>query len=61
MAQKKKSSNAKYVPLQVRPGDYAIFLRKEAVEIEYEEKKYIIVQSAVLAVVREELKTEIDD
>lgn len=49
------------MPLQVRPGDYAIFLRKEAVEIEYEEKKYIIVQSAVLAVVREELKTEIDD
>ena len=59
---RKTSSNAKYVPLQVRPGDYAIFLRKESVEIEYNEKKYIIVhQSAVLAVVREELKTEIDD
>ena len=59
---RKTSSNAKYVPLQVRPGDYAIFLRKEAVEIEYKEKKYLIVhQSAVLAVVREELKTEIED
>jgi len=44
----------RYVPLQVREGDFAIFLRREAFEIEYDGKKYLIVpQSGVLAVVRE--------
>ena len=59
---RKSKNTTKYIPLQVRPGDYAIFLRKESVEIEYEEKKYLIVhQSGILAVVRDELKAEIDD
>lgn len=59
---RKSEANAKYIPLQVRTGDYAIFLRKDAVEIEYDEKKYLIVpQSGILAVVREELKTEEND
>ena len=45
-----------YIPLQVRIGDYAIFLRKDAVEIEYEEKKYLIVsQGGILAVVRSKI------
>jgi co-chaperonin GroES (HSP10) len=45
-----------YIPLQVRQGDYAIFLRREAIEIEYDTKKYVIVpQSGVLAVVREDI------
>ncbi len=59
---RKSESKTKYIPLQVRAGDYAIFLRKDAVEIEYDEKKYLIVpQSGILAVVREELKTEEND
>ncbi len=46
----------RYIPLQVKKGDYAIFLRREAIEIEYEKKKYLIVpQSGVLAVVREKI------
>jgi chaperonin GroES len=45
-----------YIPLQVKKGDYAIFLRRESIEIEYEKKKYLIVpQSGVLAIVREKL------
>ena len=49
----------RYIPLQVREGDYAIFLREPAVEIEFEEKKYLIVsQSAVLVLVRDELREE---
>ncbi len=49
-------SEPKYVPLQVKEGDYAIFLQKDSIEIEYEEKKYKIVpQGAVLAVVRDHL------
>lgn len=43
----------KYIPLQVEEGDYAIFLREQAIEIEYEEKKYLIVpQSAILMLIR---------
>src|SRR4030042_348190 len=33
----------KYVPLQAAEGDYAIFLKEAAVEIEFEDKKYLIV------------------
>ncbi len=51
---------ARYIPLQVREGDYAIFLREQAVEVEFEEKKYLIVpQSAVLMVVRDEYRDEV--
>jgi chaperonin GroES len=46
----------KYVPLQAAEGDYAIFLKDPAMEIEFEEKKYLIVpHSAILALVRTEL------
>jgi co-chaperonin GroES (HSP10) len=46
----------RYIPLQAKEGDYAIFLREQGVEVEFEEKKYLIVpQSAVLMLVREEL------
>ncbi|MBN1349977.1 co-chaperone GroES [candidate division KSB1 bacterium] len=48
-----------YIPLQVKEGDYAIFLRREAIEIEYDEKKYLIVpQSGILAVERDEMYSE---
>ncbi len=43
-----------YIPLQVQEGDLAIFLSREAVEIEFEKKKYLIApQSSILAVVRD--------
>jgi co-chaperonin GroES (HSP10) len=46
----------RYIPLQAKEGDYAIFLREQAVEVEFEETKYLIVpQSAVLLLVRDEL------
>lgn len=46
----------RYIPLQVKEGDYAIFLREQGVEIEFEDKRFLIVpQSAVLALVRDEL------
>ncbi len=51
----------RYIPLQAREGDYAIFLREQGVEVEFEEKKYLIVpQSAVLVLVRNELKEELE-
>jgi len=49
----------KYIPLQANAGDYAIFLRESAIEIEFEGKKYLIVpHSAILALVRIEVTEE---
>ena len=45
----------RYLPLQVKPGDMAIYMAKNAVEIKYDSKKYFIVpQNAILMVEREE-------
>ena len=47
---------ARYLPLQTEEGDYVIFLRKSAIEIEYESKKYLIVpQSSILLIIRENI------
>lgn len=51
--------DVKYLPLQAADGDYAIFLKDQSMEIEFEEKKYLIVpHSAILALVRTELSEE---
>lgn len=48
-----RKKEVKYLPLQAAAGDYAIFLRESAVEIEFQEKKYLIVpHTAILALVR---------
>ena len=45
----------RYLPLQVRPGDMAIFMLKNAIEIKYDSKKYFIVpQSGILMVERDD-------
>ncbi|WP_153797724.1 co-chaperone GroES [Foetidibacter luteolus] len=52
---KSEEEQVKYVPLQAREGDLAIFLVSGATEIAYEGEKYFIVpQSAVLLLEREE-------
>ena len=44
----------KYIPLQAEVGDLAVYLHKQAYEIEFQHEKYIIVpQSAILLVIRE--------
>lgn len=48
-------SEHRYLPMQAEEGDYAIFLRKAAVEIKFEGESYLVVpQSAILVLVREE-------
>ncbi len=43
----------RYLPLQARPGDQAFFVKKEAIEIRFEGRDYLIVpHSAILALVR---------
>src|SRR5690606_1771395 len=52
---KDKDEQVKYIPLQAKEGDLAIFLQKSAFEIMYEGEKYFIVpQSAILMLEREE-------
>ena len=42
--------------MQARVGDHAIFFRKAAVEISFEEKKYLVVpQAAILVLIRDDL------
>jgi co-chaperonin GroES (HSP10) len=43
----------RYVPMQAQIGDFALFFRKAAVEITFEEKRYLVVpQAAILVLVR---------
>lgn len=51
----------RYVPLQAKIGDYAIFFRRAAVEITFEGDRYLVVpQAAILTLVREEDDPEDD-
>lgn len=52
---KPEDEKVKYVPLQAKEGDKAIFLMSSAFEIQYQGDKYFIVpQSAILMLEREE-------
>jgi co-chaperonin GroES (HSP10) len=52
---KQDDDQVKYVPLQAKEGDLAIFLLSGATEVMYEKEKYFIVpQSAILMLEREE-------
>ncbi len=61
----RRSNEPKYLPLQAQEGDYALFVRKAAVEIELDDEKYLIVpQGAILLLLREDflkrLSSDID-
>ena len=44
----------RFLPMQARVGDYALFFRKAAVEITFESERFLVVpQTAILALVRE--------
>jgi len=52
---KNTEEQVKYIPLQAREGDLAIFLLSGATEVMYQDQKYFIVpQSAILMLEREE-------
>jgi chaperonin GroES len=49
------TGEARYMPVQARAGDYAIFFRRAAVEITFEGTKYLVApQAAILVLVRGE-------
>jgi co-chaperonin GroES (HSP10) len=41
----------KYFPLEAKEGDYCIFLRSSAIELEFEGKKYVVVPHAAILVI----------
>ena len=46
-------AGARFMPMQAKVGDYALFFRKAAVEITFEEKRYLVVPlAAILVLVR---------
>ena len=48
-----RREGTRYVPMQARIGDYALFFRKAAVEITFEGTKYLVVPlAAILVLVR---------
>lgn len=52
---KEADERIKYIPLQVKQGDLAIFLQKGAYEVQYEgEKYYIVSQHSILMLERDE-------
>lgn len=47
------SGEARFLPVQAAIGDYAIFFRRAAVEITYDDRKYLVVpQAAILVLLR---------
>lgn len=57
--QQRRDSPVKYIPVQAEPGDYALFLRKDAVEIRYQEEDFLVVpQGAILLIIRGDEDTE---
>ncbi|RMF57514.1 MAG: co-chaperone GroES [Calditrichaeota bacterium] len=60
--QQENRQQLRYMPMEAREGDYVLFLRKAAVEINYEGEKYFIApQSAILLIIREEEDLPPDD
>ncbi len=50
---KESKETVKYIPLQAKAGDLAIFLRKDSFEIEFEREKFLIVpHSSILLFIR---------
>ena len=50
-----QSRETRFVPMQAKIGDYALFFRKAAVEITFENERFLVVpQAAILALVRDE-------
>jgi co-chaperonin GroES (HSP10) len=51
----------RYLPVQARVGDYALFFRRAAVEITFEGNTYLVVpQAAILVLIREPFPEDVE-
>lgn len=52
---KEQKENVKYVPLQPKPGDFAVYIQKSGFEMIFNKEKYIVVpHSALILLIRDE-------
>lgn len=52
---KERSEEQKYVPLQPKEGDQALYMQNSTIEVEFNNEKYVVVpQSAILLLLRDE-------
>ncbi len=51
----REKKSTKYIPLQAKEGDFALFLKKDAIDVEIEKEKFVIVsQLAILLLYRDD-------
>lgn len=51
----KENNGPKFIPLQAKEGDFALFLKKDGIEVELDGEKMIIVShNAILLLIRDE-------
>jgi len=54
-AWKDKQQQGKYIPLQAKEGDLAVYFQQSAYQIEFNKEKYVIVpHTAILLLIRDE-------
>lgn len=55
-------SKSKYFPLQAKEGDYCVFLKDSAIEVELDKKKYFVVpHSSILLIIRNKSKSNLEE
>ncbi len=53
--EKKEDAEARYIPLQAKVGDLAVYLQNASYEIAFNDEKYVIIpHSAILMLIRED-------
>lgn len=51
----KQQEDVRYIPLQAKTGDLAVYLRKQAISIAFNDQNYVIVpQHAILMLYRDD-------
>jgi chaperonin GroES len=53
---REQKDGVKYLPLQAKEGDLAVYLKKEGYEIEFDKERFLILpQSAILMLIRNDI------
>lgn len=53
--QERHQQPVRYLPVQAEIGDYALFLRKDAIEVRYQDQDFLVIpQTAILLLIRDE-------
>lgn len=59
---REKKNIVRYLPLQAKVSDIAVFLKKDAIDIEFENEKFVIINhSSILLLYREDILKSINE